>query len=214
MYSYYANNLIIKTLTDEQLEAAYRVRQMQYRIEDIKAHAEDMFDHGDLTAAEYAFVCDFAQELAERYIYKYHDCNLAENDVMESMIRDYCQDHAQEIAVWGSKICFDEQSVKSCAKILYEHDRLQEYEYEFVCATAPALIEEFCDKFPTCSFVENKILVRMIGLFSAMHMNDYMDVFFSVDKRDRVSLYNQIVSAKKRSINGTPQTASAKETVR
>lgn len=97
MYSYYANNPIIKTLTDEQLEAAYRVRQMQYRIEDIKAHAEDMFDRGDLTAAEYAYVCDSAQELAERYIYKFQDCNLAENDVMVNMIGYFCEDHAQEI---------------------------------------------------------------------------------------------------------------------
>lgn len=97
MYSYYANNPIIKTLTDEQMEAVYRVRQMQYRVEDIKAHALDMVDNEDLTFPEFAFVCEAAQTLAERYIYKYHDCNMAENDVMVSMISDYCQDHAQEI---------------------------------------------------------------------------------------------------------------------
>lgn len=118
MYSYYANNPIIQTLTDEQLEAAYRVRQMQYRIEDIKAHAEDMFDHGNLTAAEYDFVCKAAPELAERYIYKFQDCSLAENDVMVNMIDYYCQDHAQEI------IEMKEQSFNTnedCALALFDY---------------------------------------------------------------------------------------------
>lgn len=101
MYSYYAETAkkVIPNLTAEEVEAIYRYKQMEYRMEDVKAHAEDMYGDEELTYSEMMYVCNAAEFLAERYIYKYQDCSLAENDVFRGMIRDYVKDEADNIPI-------------------------------------------------------------------------------------------------------------------
>lgn len=97
MYKYYeelAMN-IIPSLSDDQIEAIYRYKQMQYCIEDIMAHADDMYEAEEISCADKVFVYSMASIMAERYLYKYHDCNLAENDMMRQLILDFVKDHNQ-----------------------------------------------------------------------------------------------------------------------
>lgn len=68
-------------------------------MEDVKAHAEDMYNEEELTYSERVYVCDAAELLAERYLYKYHDCSLAENDVLREMIRNYILDEKDNIPI-------------------------------------------------------------------------------------------------------------------
>jgi len=206
MYSYYANNPIIKKLTGEQLEAAYRVRQMQYRIEDIKAHAEDMLNTDDLKFAEYKFVCNSAQELAERYIYKYQDCSLAENDVMVSMIKDYCEDHAQEIAKMTT-VSLSDIPKWACEMEQIDQDCIMQW--AIILGRPLASYEEYLA-------IDNEIHEMIL------EWDDPADFFatypnmkkYRTAPEAKPALNAQINSAEKRSIDGTPQTAPAKETER
>ena len=101
MYNYYAETAkkIIPHLSEDEIEAIYRYKQMEYRMEDVKNHAEDMYGCGDLTYSEKVYVCEAAEILAERYLYKCHDCNLAENDVFWEMIRNYVEDEKDNIPI-------------------------------------------------------------------------------------------------------------------
>ena len=101
MYNYYAETAkkVIPNLSSEEIEAIYRYKDMEYRMEDVKAHAEDMYNEEELTYSEKIYVCDAAEVLAERYLYKYHDCNLAENDVFREMIRNYVADEKENIPI-------------------------------------------------------------------------------------------------------------------
>lgn len=99
MYNYYKEIAIkvIPNLTTEEIEAIYRHKEMEYRMEDVKAHAEDMYSEEELTYSEKIYVCDAAEILAERYLYKHKDCSLAENDVFREMIRNYVLDEKENI---------------------------------------------------------------------------------------------------------------------
>ena len=99
MYTYYQKiaNKVIPTLTNEQIEAIYRYKQMEYRMEDVKNHAENMYNDGELTYSEMIYVCKSTDILAERFIYKYEDCSLPENDVFIEMIRNYVSDNRDNI---------------------------------------------------------------------------------------------------------------------
>lgn len=101
MYNYYAETAkkVIPNLSSEEIEAIYRYKEMEYRMEDVKAHAEDMYNEEELTYSEKIYVCDAAELLAERYLYKYHDCSLAENDVFREMIRNYILDEKDNIPI-------------------------------------------------------------------------------------------------------------------
>lgn len=101
MYNYYAETAkkVIPNLSSEEIEAIYRYKEMEYRMEDVKAHAEDMYNEEELTYSERVYVCDAAELLAERYLYKYHDCSLAENDVFREMIRNYILDEKDNIPI-------------------------------------------------------------------------------------------------------------------
>lgn len=101
MYNYYAETAkkVIPNLSSEEIEAIYRYKEMEYRMEDVKAHAEDMYNEEELTYSEKVYVCDAAEILAERYLYKYHDCSLAENDVFREMIRNYILDEKDNIPI-------------------------------------------------------------------------------------------------------------------
>ena len=99
MYNYYEETAkkVIPNLSSDEIEAIYRYKEMEYRMEDVKAHAEDMYNDDELTYSEMVYVCDSAKLLAERYLYKYKDCTLAENDVFREMIRNYVSDNMGNI---------------------------------------------------------------------------------------------------------------------
>ena len=101
MYNYYAETAkkVIPNLSSDEIEAIYRYKEMEYRMEDVKAHAEDMYGDEELTYSEKVYVCDSAELLAERYLYKYKDCTLAENDVFREMIRNYIEDEKDNIPI-------------------------------------------------------------------------------------------------------------------
>ena len=103
MYNYYKDTAIKAiskhNLTEEEIEAIYRHKQIEYRMEDVKAHAEDMYKNEELTYSEKIYVCNAAELLAERYLYKYEDCSLAENDVFCEMIRNYVYDEKDDIPI-------------------------------------------------------------------------------------------------------------------
>lgn len=80
-------------ITKEIVEAFYRFKQKEYRTEDVKMHADDLYNEGQLTYSEFVYVNDFASNLAERYLTKYQDCSLAENDVFRAMILNYVRDN-------------------------------------------------------------------------------------------------------------------------
>lgn len=86
-------------LTDEQKEAVYRVKQLEYVMENVKMHIEDMHDNDIITREEELYALEHVEELAERFIYKCHDCSQAENDVYESMIHDFLRDNLKKFKV-------------------------------------------------------------------------------------------------------------------
>ena len=99
MYNYYEETAkkVIPNLSSDEIEAIYRYKEMEYRMEDVKNHAENMYNDDELTYSEMVYVCDSAKLLAERYLYKYKDCTLAENDVLREMIRNYVSDNMANI---------------------------------------------------------------------------------------------------------------------
>lgn len=75
-------------MTPEQIEAAYRYKERQYRIED----AENQLDgNADWIEEEYGYspdeIMDFADELVERFEDKF-DCNVSENDAWVARITE------------------------------------------------------------------------------------------------------------------------------
>lgn len=80
---------VVETLTSEQLEYAFRVQQLRYRMEDAECQCE-MFAE---TREEYAEVISAFDEtdyleLAKRFIDS-HDCNIPENDLWYGIVADY-----------------------------------------------------------------------------------------------------------------------------
>lgn len=86
-------------LTDEQKEAVYRLKQFEYVMENVKEHIGEMYDNDTITREEELYALEHVEELAERFIYKCHDCSQAENDVYESMIHDFLRDHLKKFKV-------------------------------------------------------------------------------------------------------------------
>lgn len=86
-------------LTNEQKEAVYRTVQFEYAVEDVKMHIGDMYDNDVITREEELYALEHVKELAERFIYKCHDCSQAENDVYESMIHDFLRDNLKKFKV-------------------------------------------------------------------------------------------------------------------
>ena len=86
-------------LTDEQKWAVYRTVQFEHAVEDAKMHIEDMYDNDTITKEEELYALEHVEELAERFIYKCHDCSQAENDVYESMIHDFLRDNLKKFKV-------------------------------------------------------------------------------------------------------------------
>lgn len=83
---------IYELLTPEEIERIYRIQQLDYRIQDVEAHTEDMLNNGDITKEEKDFILEHTTEIAELFL-KYHDYTLAENDVFECLIDNYLADN-------------------------------------------------------------------------------------------------------------------------
>ena len=77
--SQYSAREIANMLPDEVLEAAYRKRELQYRIQDAKNHAEEL---------GYEISDEDAESIARRFLV-IQDCNVAENDVFEEIVEVY-----------------------------------------------------------------------------------------------------------------------------
>lgn len=95
----YKKIVVSLNLTDEQKEAVYRVKQFEYVMENVKEHIGEMYDNDTITREEELYALEHVEELAERFIYKCHDCSQAENDVYESMIHDFLRDHLKKFKV-------------------------------------------------------------------------------------------------------------------
>ena len=75
-------------MTPEQIEAAYRYKEHQYRIED----AENQLElNADWIEDKYGYsgdeIAEFAEELAERFQDNF-DCNMSENNVWSNCITE------------------------------------------------------------------------------------------------------------------------------
>ena len=84
---------IRKLLSPEEIERVYRLQELDYRIQDVEAHAEDMLNKEEISEDEMNFALEHKKKIAELFLYKYSDCNLAENDVFECLIISYLADH-------------------------------------------------------------------------------------------------------------------------
>lgn len=76
------------TLSDEELEKAYREQERLYRMEDIRDHLNNM-EKNELfgyTAKEVADDSALMERIFQRFV-DFQDCNLPENDVMDDAIR-------------------------------------------------------------------------------------------------------------------------------
>ena len=73
-------------MTPEQIEAAYRYKERQYRIDDAYNQLEL---NADWIEEKYGYsyneIIEFSEELAERY-HDNEDCNVSENDMWVSQI--------------------------------------------------------------------------------------------------------------------------------
>ena len=61
----------------------YRKQQLEYRIEDVLNHAEEL---------GFSVTNEQAEEIARRFLSK-QDCNLPENDQFVCLIQDYAEEH-------------------------------------------------------------------------------------------------------------------------
>ena len=89
-------------MNEDQIEAAYRYKQLQYRIEDAKGHIYDMFNECDCDEAAfkeeygvtYSEILDCAEDVAEQFLDDY-DCNVPENDefafIILNKMRQLCK---------------------------------------------------------------------------------------------------------------------------
>lgn len=78
--------------TPEEIEVIYRYQQMKYTIEDANFHIEEFIDWHELSEEEENKLRSYAEEMAERYIYKYQDCSIGENTVWECLVEMYYED--------------------------------------------------------------------------------------------------------------------------
>lgn len=99
MYKEFRNIVDSLNLTDEQIEAVYRIKQLEYRSQDVLDHIEDMHINGSLGEDECYFVEKHAEELAEKFLDKYENCDIPENDAFEMLINDFISDNLKEYMI-------------------------------------------------------------------------------------------------------------------
>ena len=86
------NYNIIKGLSQEQIEQAYRYQRLKNATEDVRYHIHDLESSGEITGVQSLFLKYDAPGIAETYLDKYQDSDLAENDVYRELIRNYLED--------------------------------------------------------------------------------------------------------------------------
>ena len=77
---------IIKNLTSEQIEAAYRYQERAYRVQDAQRHVDDLkldIDKNQLTDDDYLNIAE--------YFLKHYDCNIDENTQWIWVIEKYLE---------------------------------------------------------------------------------------------------------------------------
>lgn len=74
-------------LTNQELEAAYRERQKEYRMEDAESHCIDYLRENEIILNEPLGSSDY-EWLADGYA-RCRDSNLAENDVWKEIVSEY-----------------------------------------------------------------------------------------------------------------------------
>lgn len=84
---------IRKLLSPEEIERVYQLRKLEYAMMDVEAHVEDLWNEDRISSDELDFLYTHREELAIAYLDKYQDCNLAENDVYESMILNFIEEN-------------------------------------------------------------------------------------------------------------------------
>ena len=141
MYKEFRNIVDSLNLTDEQIEAVYRIKQLEYRIQDINDYIEDIYINGYVGADEYYFVKEHAEELAEKFLNKYENCDIPENEALEMLINDFISDHLKEYMIpikWTvmAEIPVKAESKKDAIKlalgIAENLEVLDEYQYSTV----------------------------------------------------------------------------------
>jgi len=78
----------VKGLTDDMIEVVYRYQNMQYRIQDVKNHIEDLEANGLIPIIEWND--KDIRFLASEFLDKY-DCNIDENTQFETLITEFCK---------------------------------------------------------------------------------------------------------------------------
>ena len=125
MYKEFRNIVDSLNLTDEQIEAVYRIKQLEYRIQDINDYIEDIYINGYVGADEYYFVKEHAEELAEKFLNKYENCDIPENKALEMLISDFISDNLKEYMIpikWTivAEVPFKAGSKKEAIKLALE----------------------------------------------------------------------------------------------
>ena len=67
------NKEIEAKYTPEEIEAIFRYQEMKYTIEDANFHIDEFIDWHDLSKEEENKLRSYAEEMAERYLYKYQE---------------------------------------------------------------------------------------------------------------------------------------------
>lgn len=76
-------------LTNQELEAAYRERQKEYRMEDAESHCIDYLREREIILKEPLGSSDY-EWLADKYA-SCRDSNLAENDIWRELVSEYIE---------------------------------------------------------------------------------------------------------------------------
>ena len=141
MYKEFRNIVDSLNLTDEQIEAVYRIKQLEYRIQDINDYIEDIYINGYVGADEYYFVKKHTEELAEKFLNKYENCDIPENEAFEMLISDFISDNLKEYMIpikWTivAEVPFKAESKKEAIKLALETAENLEVPDEYQDCTA------------------------------------------------------------------------------
>lgn len=85
----------IEGLTDEQIEAAYRYKEMLYNIDDAESQMRDYLEehYSDSETEKIMNTLESSdyEILAERFMDN-HDCNVADNEIWRNLVSGYIEE--------------------------------------------------------------------------------------------------------------------------
>lgn len=82
----------VTKLTEAEKEQIFRIKELEYLIEDAKRQIADYMDRYEQDSDEYRILSSITEDEYERFakIFRYdHDCNVADNDQWENIIDEY-----------------------------------------------------------------------------------------------------------------------------